>query len=230
MKNKVVLITVILSALLLTGCASTYKLTEKETDQIAEYTAGLLLQHDTNYIQTLAEPEEEIIEQEQVEVEKAEEVVQKEENITGSTASGTSESNKQANADFTDVIGVAGISVEYMKCSLKESYATDYYLLEPNKGGQLLVLEFAIKNSYKTEKKLSLGAANIQYQLDLNSGTFIKPLLTFFDTDLRYLEMTVPAKSQKTGILVFSVSKDTKLEGMNLIISKESQTAIIKIK
>jgi len=235
LKKKIVLVTAILSTVLLTGCASTYKLTEKETDQIAEYVAGLLLQHDTKYDQALLEPEPEVEEQapEQAEEEKQEtqETDNKQEVAAGNTVpENSTDGNQQANADFTEVIGVNGISVEYVTYSLQESYSSEYYLLEPNKGEQLLVLEFEIKNSYKTEKKLSLGSANIQYQLDVNPGGFIKPLFTFFDTDLRYLEMTVPAKSKKTGILIFSVPKDAKDKGMNLIISKESQTAIIKIK
>lgn len=232
MKKNIVLFTAIFSAVFLTGCANTYKLTDRENDAIAEYIAGLLLSYDANYEQTLVQPEEEVEKPEETtkieeETEKAEE--ESKDKVAGNAA-GSTESNQQANADFTEVIGVPGISMKYVKYSLRENYTSDYYVLEPNKGEQLLVVEFDIINSYKTEKTLSLGSANIQYQLDVNSGTFIKPLLTFLDTDLRYLETTVPAKDKKTGILVFSVPKELKTEGMNLIISKESQTAIVKIK
>ena len=229
LKKRLLLALAVVSMFGLTGCANSIRLTEKENGIVAEYLAGVLLSQQKSYEQVLIEPSPSPTPT--PEPTKAPEPTKKPTQTSGSGNSGNGHSsNIQANADFTEVIGMKNIAIEYTGYDMVNSFSDEYFSLDASKGKQLLVMKFDVKNSSKKPVKLQLADANIQYQLDIDAGTMIKPQLTFMLNDLRYIDLEIGSKETKETILIFEVPKKQEIKAANLIISKENQTAIVKLK
>lgn len=227
LKKRLLLALAVVSMFGLTGCANSIRLTEKENGIIAEYLAGVLLSQQKSYEQALIEPSPTPT----PEPTKAPEPTKKPTQTSGSGNSWNDySSNIQANADFTEVIGMKNISIEYTGYDMVNSFSDEYFSLDASKGKQLLVMKFDVKNALKKPVKLQLADANIQYQLDIDAGTMVKPQLTFMLNDLRYIDLEIGSKETKETILIFEVPKKQEIKAANLIISKENQTAIVKLK
>ena len=230
MKLKLLLVVASMSGLLMTGCDSSRNLTENETNIIAEYVAGVVLKHDKNYKEALILPE--IVSED----EKTQTVTSTPTPTPGSnnTQPGANANNQigntQANADFTEVIGIKGLTVEYSGYKTMDDLSDSYFTIESGSGYQLLVAKFNVKNTTKKEIDIELGSTNIVYQIDINQGIFQKPLLTFLDNDLRLIDSTVKAKDTLETVLVFKVKDDIDLDTVNVIISRGDKTAIVKLK
>jgi len=110
------------------------------------------------------------------------------------------------------------------------SFSDEYFSLDASKGKQLMVIKFNVKNTSKNATKLQLTDAEIQYQLDIDMGTIVKPQLTFILNDLRYIDLEIGGKETKEAIVIFEVPKKQEMKTANLIISKDEKTAIIKLK
>lgn len=113
MKNKIFLAVTGLIMLVLTGCASSISLTDNESDLVAEYIAGLMFKYDKNYEETLILPEEET-EEVVVSVSPTPTPVSTNDSNKGAASQNENkDGNVQANADFTEVIGVKDLEIEY---------------------------------------------------------------------------------------------------------------------
>lgn len=225
-----------LSMLLLTGCASSILLTDNESDIVAEYIAGLIFKYDKNYEEVLINPEED--EESNVDTVTTTPtpsptlaIADENKDVTNKNeASFINDSNLQANADFTEVIGVKNLTIEYSGYEIKDSLSDTYFNIEAGDGKQLLIVKFKVKNNSKKDIALNLAKSDILYQLDINTGNFQKPLLTFLDNDLRLIDTTVKGNSTLDTVLVFSVSDKVNLDVVNVIISHAHKTAIVKLK
>lgn len=224
MKLKLLLVVAGMSGLLMTGCSSSMNLTENETNVIAEYVAGVVLKHEKNYTEALILPK--IAEEIEAKITPTPSV----DNGQVVTDTTKKEGNLQANADFTEVIGIAGLTVEYSGYKTMNNLSDSYFTIESGDGYQLLIVNFKVTNTTKKDIDIKLGTSNIVYQVDINQGDFYKPLLTFLDNDLRLLDTTVKAKDTLETILVFKVKEDINLDIANVIISRDDKTAIVKLK
>lgn len=216
--------------LVLTGCASSISLTDNESDLVAEYIAGLMFKYDSNYEEALIPPEEEN-EEMVVTISPSPTPV----SMNGSDKGAISQNeikdgNVQANADFTEVIGVKNLEIEYVGYEEKDSLSDNYFNIESGEGKNLVIVKFKLKNTSDKDIKLNLTKSNILYQLDINTGNFQKPLLTFLDNDLRMIDTTIKARSSLDTVLVFNVSAKVNLDVVNVIVSHSHKTAIIKLK
>lgn len=239
--KKLGLILLTLLMLSLTGCIHEYQLSEEATDVVAEYMAGSLLEHDENYEKDLLDKEEleAAAEEDTKEAEAAEDEDQKaepEEVDKDEQASEGDEGTTEPEEDFTitEVIGAENFDINYNSYKLCDVYPEDetnaYFSLTPLEGNQLLVASFTAENLSKKEKRLDLRKSKVDYQLDINVGTIYKPLLTLLENNLKYIDMKIGASKKAEVLLIFEISKDIKLDDINLIISNGAKTEIIDIK
>lgn len=237
--KKLVLVILFLVTLSLTGCIHEYRLSEESTGVVAEYMAGVLLEHDENYERQLLDQKE----LESTNMEDADSSVienNKDEPVQESTEDVEEPEEKKnttrPNKDYTitEVIGAEGFKITYTSYKLCSVYPDDetnaYFSLTPLEGNQLLVTSFLVENTTKNEKRLDLRKSKVDYQLDINVGTIYKPLLTLLENNLKYIDMKIDGGKKEEVLLIFEVSKDKQLEDINLIISNGGKTEIIDIK
>ncbi|MDF2611737.1 MAG: hypothetical protein K0R92_3211 [Lachnospiraceae bacterium] len=226
---------VMLFMFILTGCIQEYKVTEQQSNATAEYMAGLLLKYDENYMQGLIS-EEEVL-QEEASMGEADAInptptLSPTEGATVSTEGKVADSEKDYT--LTEVIGEKNFEIEYTGYKVTESYPEDtdsaYFSLTPREGNQLIVASFIVKNKSDKEKTLNLSKAKILYQLDVNAGTIYKPSLTLLENDLQYIDITIPEGEAEPVLLIFEVPEGTDMSDINLIVSNDKKTDIIKIK
>lgn len=226
----------------LTGCMKPYPLSDSQTGMVAEYMAGILLANDKEYSSSLLNQQEieEIQEEEKRKEErKQEEDRDKEEsdrNESASSTAGGNQNSEKQNIHYTlaELMGDSNFDIKYTSYKLVNTYPEDesnlVFSLNPREGYQLLVVNFSVENITDTDKTIDLSKSKIQYQLDINVGTVYKPQLALLENNLQYIDMTIEAGATIPAVLIFEVSSDIDMSNINLIISKDSKTEIIKIK
>jgi hypothetical protein len=219
----------------LTGCIQEYKVTEKQNDATAEYMAGLLLKYDEDYEQDL--PSQNEIMEDEVALEEVDTTgLSTTLSPTKDTATNAEGKEEDAKKDYTltEVIGAENFEIEYTGYKVAESYPEDaqsaYFSITPRDENHLIVASFLVKNKSNKEKKLNLSKAKIQYQLDINVGTVYKPSLTLLENDLQYIDIKIPGGKAEPVLLIFEVSKGTDMSDINLMVSNDNKTEIVKIK
>lgn len=230
LKKRLLLALAVVSMFGLTGCATSIRLTENENNIVAEYLAGVLLSQQRSYDQALIEPSPSPTPAPTLTPTPSKDGKPTQHSSQGNASGNQSSSNVQANADFTEVIGIKNLTIEYTGYDMVSSFSDEYFSLDASKNKQLMVIKFDVKNSSKNAIKLQLSDAEIQYQLDINTGIIVKPQLTFMLNDLRYIDLEIGGKESKETIIIFEVPKKQEIKTANLIISKEEKTAIIKLK
>lgn len=230
LKKRLLLALAVVSMFGLTGCATSIRLTENENNIVAEYLAGVLLSQQRSYDQALIEPSPSPTPAPTLTPTPSKDGKPTQDSSQGNASGNQSSSNVQANADFTEVIGIKNLTIEYTGYDMVSSFSDEYFSLDASKNKQLMVIKFDVKNSSKNAIKLQLSDAEIQYQLDINTGIIVKPQLTFMLNDLRYIDLEIGGKESKETIIIFEVPKKQEIKTANLIISKEEKTAIIKLK
>lgn len=238
----------------LTGCNSyEIELTDQESDEIAEYMSYLFLKYDKNYHDDLVTPTPTptprptkiptITPTPEPEADNP-----KNASGTAIAASPTPtpiDPNIQSNEDFAGIIGLKDLSVKYIGYELRDQYYGNHYIKDSDnnkqsevlsfsieaadKKNQLLFVSFELENLKSKSRTLDLRKSEILYQIDINTGLINKPLLTLFDNDLQYINISMDANQKETGVVVFEIPKDINLEKVYIMISKGSKTAIIKI-
>ena len=227
MKKRCLFAGLAICILSMTGCASAISLTDAEEDMIAQSIAEIVLYDQENYTEALIEPTPTL---EPTQAPTATPSVSNDSQNVNSPSGSKDTTNQQANSDFVTVIGMSGISAEYNKYEIVESLKDDASNVQPAKGNELMVVTFHVTNTTKKDKKFVLGDLNIDYMLDVNTDTKIRPLLTLKENDLRYIDVLLKAGETKETILVFEIKKKLKIDSLNLIISRDDKTAIVKIK
>ncbi|MBQ9118620.1 MAG: hypothetical protein IJY09_01005 [Lachnospiraceae bacterium] len=238
MKKKVLLGIVAAGMLMTTGCiAQTHPLTEEEQDIIAEYAAGVLLRHDENYTEALPSPTPT-----PTPLPTATPTPTPSPTPTPVPTGGAGDSTKvptpgageeiQANADLNQVIGLAQLNAEYKGYTLMDKYSlegNESFLIRPDAGNTLLVLDFVLENKASIPQLFDFGKQKITYQLDCNEENFLKPMITVLDHDLLYMKAEIAAAGRKECVLIFQIPKDADMTDVNLIVSREDYTEIISL-
>jgi hypothetical protein len=236
------LVLFLLLSFTLTGCIQKYNVADEQSDAIAEYMAGMLLENDKDY-------EQDLIPMKDLEADNSDEAsASSDESNDASAAENTatennSDGNSVSNSDSTEdkdsytlseVIGKKNFNIEYKGYKLTDTYPENpesaYFTITPRDGYGLLVITFTVKNTSSKEKKFDLSNTDVKYQLDINVGTIYKPQFTLLENDLRYFDMTIKGGKTKEAVLVFEVTKDIDISNINLIISNADKSKILEIK
>ncbi len=231
------LIVVLLLMTTLTGCIQKFEYSEQQADAAAEYIAGVMLKNDKEYVSKMVSIEE-IIEKQGVEADTAAastpENTQNANLEQGQTTTSTATIVPEKDYSLTEVINEEGFEIEYQDFIVAESYpedATDaYFSITPRPGYQLMVLSFILKNTLDKENNLNLTKANIVYQLDVNVGTIYEPPFALLENNLKLIDLKLKASEEKMVVLIFEVKKDVNMTDVNLMVTRDRRSEIIKIK
>lgn len=215
-----------------------YPLTESQTDIVAEYMAGRLLENDKKFTPSLISYHE-LTEIEEVitgddalpePTESPKEEVKNTDDRSGNVESIASE----VQYTLSEVIGDPNFDIQYVDYQLADTYPEDesnlVFSVDPRAGYQLLVVNFEIKNISDTNKIIDLSKVKIQYQLDINVGTIYKPQLALLENNMQYINLEIKAGEKAPAVLIFEVTKDIDMSDINLIVSRDEKTEIIDIK
>jgi hypothetical protein len=221
----------------LTGCIQKFEYSEQQSDAAAEYIAGVMLKNDKNYVAKMVSIEKLI---EKQEAEAAATVTptpvntQNAKSEQGQTTTPTDTVAQEKDYTLTDVIGEEGFEIEYTDFIVAESYpedATDaYFSITPNPGYQLMVLSFLVKNTLDKENNLNLTKADIVYQLDVNVGMIYEPPFALLENNLKLIDLTLKSSETKPVVLIFEIKRDVEMTDVNLMVTRDNRSEIIKIK
>jgi len=219
----------------LTGCIKEYTLKEEQSDAVAEYMAGKLLEYEDTYEQDLV-LEDELMEagqEDSAQIISPTAVAENPSSDSNNTEGTIEETDASIDYSLAEVIGVEDFDIQYKGYTVTETYPEDsdstYFSLTARKGNQLLAVAFDLKNTTKSKKTLNLSKSKVLYQLDINVDTIYKPSLTLLENDLQYIDISVAGGKTEQVLLIFEVAKTTDLSDVNLIVSKDKKTKIIKI-
>jgi hypothetical protein len=231
------LIVVLLMLTTLTGCIQKFEYSEAQTSAAAEYIAGLVLKNDKQYKASLVSMEDIIAKHETEAAAIA---------TPTPTQSPTTDQEKGQAADpsvttvpekdytLTEVMNEEGFEIEYEDYIIAESYPEDsteaYFSITPRPDYQLMVLRFILKNTLDEDNNLNLTQAGITYQLDVNVGTIYEPPFALLENNLKLMDLTLKAGEEKPVVLIFEIKKDVEMTDVNLMVSRDKRSEIIKIK
>jgi hypothetical protein len=238
--KRIKLVIIVLLALSLTGCIEKYNATDEQSDAIAEYMAGHLLDSDKDYDQKLI-PEDELLGDNSNEsVDNGSDNNSGEVTITPVTPNPSDAAPSDSAVEGTDNAGVlytltevidsAGFQIEYSSYKLTNQYKSQYFVLNPRDGCQLLVMSFSIKNVADEKQVLNLTKAGIEYKISDKSDTKYKPLLTLLENDLQYIKMEFGGGKSKKGVLIFDIPNDSEIAGMKLTATNQEKQSEVVIK
>lgn len=231
--KRLKIVLVILLVLPLAGCIQKYKASEEQSNAVAEYMAGLILNSDEDYDQDLipANDTEDNNTNDTAITKTTSQTTTG--NITESDASIDKTAIAKKNYTLTEIIGNKNFKINYKSFKITDSYPENgestYFSIDPREGYQLFVATFAVKNVAGSSKTLDLRDEDILYQLETNDGTIYEPLLTLLKNNLQYINLKISGKKTENVLLIFEVSKHIKQTDINLITSNGSKSGKIEI-
>lgn len=223
------------AALCLTGCGSSIELNERQNAEAAEYIAGVLLKHSSNYEKSLVYPDNMVEAEGNTEPEVTPASDEKSEASSG-TLDGENDTDGTKNGDTiaTDkLFATSGFKISCVgkrECSEYTQKNVKSYAIYASKGKKLVVVDVKVKNTSSSNKKINLVNKGINYQLITSDGNSYNTHITAFGNDMNFLSEKVKAGKAKKCVLVFMVPKKTSLKNCQLNISKGSSTATLEIK
>lgn len=230
MKKNLCLITVILSVFILTGCKSAITLTDRETEMLAEYIAGYILNNEANYTGNLVTP---------TPTEAPEETKTSSETPTGMpvatdkpTGDGSVTGKNTENVEslsFADVIGQKGVTIEYDSYEIVSSYTDGVILVEASVGKKILVVSLKIKNSSDNTVQIDLWDFDMNNTLKINDDRVIKSNLTFLENDLRFFKSEIKKGKSTDAVVLFNISDNLTIEKANFVMTIGKFTASIDL-
>lgn len=227
MKNKKYILSLCLcfTMLLMAGCSETKDLTEEQQDVIAEYAAGIVLQHDEGYSRRLVKQEvvatpvptvlpETVATPTPIPTDEGEDVESAEEETASEVT-------------LNDIYQIAGMDVAYSSHTVCQNYAKT---IMSHKGNCLYVVSFKVKNTTKDSLNVNLRKHKVQYILSADGVEYDAPG-SLTDNDMKFLKTTIKAGATEKAVVVFEVPKDTqKAEKLSLRIQDGEKVNTIQLK
>jgi hypothetical protein len=220
---------------LLTGCVQKYDYSEAQSDEAAEYIAGLLLENDKDYTQELM-PIDDLMGTSSSDASTSNDTSIDTPTVATSSGNSTSASTAEPEKEYslTEVLGLKDFELRYSDYKIMDTYpedkSLDYFSITPTEGNQLVVISFMLTNTSKKERTVDIKKAALKYQLDINDGTVYEPLFTVLENDLKYLNTSLKGGEEKPVILIVEVKKEKKMKDIKLTVSNGDKTNIIKMK
>lgn len=250
MKRKIILIMMtafMLSAL--SGCKiADSGLDEGEMNQVAEYTAKLLLKHTRGYEPNLLEHIEvednpslvnesfEVIGEEKKEqgstgekdeIEKGEksneesQIEETDEKSEGDTEETGKDHSSSVAKQLSDIYGMSGLEAVFGGAGNFSKYPQNegYFSLVPPDGMKLFVATIILKNISSKELHF-VHDKDVSYALDFyKKGKIYKPSVTLLERDMKFLDLRLKAGASVSGVIVFNIPDSIEMKDVNLIIS-----------
>jgi len=235
MKKKLCVLTIVMAAML-TGCTDVPDLSNVDNNLAAQYVADALLRNDKNYDDSL-DYDHSILQATPTPAPTpvptpapsggpdAEEGSSVPDDGKGSKAGDNLES-----VSVSDIYGIPGINIKAGTYQVTSSYGSDYAVCTPKKGNKLVVVNFIVSNTSKASKKVNLAKKNMQAELLSGTTSLGSPMLSIVEGDLQYFNTTLGGSRKKQGVLVFEVSKSTKLKDVKVRFVKGGKEAVVSVR
>ncbi|MCH5266268.1 MAG: hypothetical protein J1F02_10245 [Lachnospiraceae bacterium] len=229
------ILVILLSVAGLSGCVHIKDLDERQSDLIAEYSAGVLLQYSDTY-------ERRLIPQEQEEEETGSATAEPSAVTapTPSPAPASSEGGSQTGQEPAPEETVQEVSLDtiYNIDGLEFSYDTYEFCsryqnstIMAGKGEMLLVVSFRIHNVSGADKKVDLKKSGITYPLDIDGEKYDPTISWLENGGLDFLSTTIPKGKTETAVLIYNVSKEKQqATEISLAVEKGEERAVIPLR
>lgn len=224
------LLSVITIIFLLSGCKYEVNITDEESEQFSEYMAYFVLNKDPNYKTKLitATPIPEATKAAIPTDAAIAEPTKEPDNLPGSNQSSVV-GNIKSNEDFTELLGYKGLSIEYDSYEITDSFNDGLTFLNSGTTDSYLIVYYTVKNNSADIINVDFGGNGITYQLNVNSGISLRANLTTLTNDIRFLKTDIEAGSTYKAVVVFSVSKSTVINTLDIVVLKGKNSMIYKL-
>lgn len=227
--KKRMYIGIITVALLLTGCGAHNQTLEDNYDLIAEYAAGILIDHayynedryeyKSDLENETTKPTEFPTENNtQVSTEQAtqENVKPTQRPTQSSTENQTQEQTKPVNVSMSELIGITGTEVICKKVIVTKEYTPDNILvITADSGRKFVVFELQIKNVSTND--ITVTTSDDLYKLDTGKSSY-KVFASGLLNELPRLEnKTIKAGEIYDAVMIFNISEKDNVDNMQII-------------
>lgn len=195
--------------LMLAGCVQARELTEEKQDIIAEYSAGIVLQHADNYKKRLEKQENPAA----PESSQPPQVTAAPENTNTPEPVQAAESGEEpalAQVSLNDLYQVSGMSAEYVSYKSCSKYTNQ---IVAHKGEWLYIVNFRVSNSTKKPLKVDLSKRGIKYLLNVDGSEYQAHPSFLENGGMNFLKTTIPSGASKKAVVVFCVPEKAKNPG-----------------
>ena len=210
-KRQILSLCLCFSMLMLAGCAQGRDLSEEQQDLIAEYSAGVLLQHESSYGKRLLKQEE---------TPRPAETAQPLATVSPTPESvptqmpdgGAADEEETVNEiPLNDLYNVPGMNVTYESYKICREYPkkSSVFQMTAKKGERLLVVKYKVENTSGKSLKVDLIERKIEYTMNMD-GTEHEPTIAIQKNGgLNYLKTTLKPHSSQQAIVVYNIPKES---------------------
>lgn len=218
MKNRFRTLAILLVvALLLGGCGTPlYELTDDEENLIVQYAAYALAKH--NIYQKDGMSDARLTEEEQEEQTNTEGTKTQEQTAeTGASTTGdTSLSYEEISLEET-IEQEESLSVSYEGCKIQDNYKEGtYFVLNPDSGNKMLVMNFTMKNKGKQKVELNTISLDNTFYASVDGRPPVKETVSFGVQSLSSFEGTIAAGKSAKAVLIFQIPEELAEEQPNV--------------
>lgn len=194
--------------LMLAGCVQARELAEEKQDIIAEYSAGIVLQHADNYKKRLEKQE---IPAAPPEVTQPPQATAAPENTLEPVQAAESEEEPAlAQVSLNELYQVSGMNAEYVSFKSCSKYTNQ---IAAHEGEWLYIVNFRVGNSTKKPLKVDLSKRGIKYLLNVDGSEYQAHPSFLKNGGMNYLKTTIPAGATEKAVVVFRVPEKAKNPG-----------------
>lgn len=254
MKKQFTLSAIILSTVMLGGCALPIpqlpEMTEEQEGLVTEYAAGLLLKYSPTYEnqvlsdEQLAEAEaKEAVERAREEHTKqlAEEYLAKAETKKKNDEAKGKDKNKSGESepkapdeevvgDLADFYGMTDFDITCQGYEVTKSYSDGGFMsIEADAGKDLCVVSFDITNTSSDAVECDFFDMGLKFNAKVNDGKKVNNEATLLLDDLAMYKDTIDSQSSVHTVLLFQIPEETQVETLNIYMKNGDRKGIITL-
>lgn len=213
MKKFISYLMICICCLGLCGCTAYPELSEEDMDLVAEYAAGLLLQHSAKAEKRLVDLEEAVLEEEVLSqdeelIEEPEEEVVEEPVEEEKPEADTSEMTEQEvipSGPINQVLGLDNITVQSNGYEVKESYSdgeNGFFALDASTGCKLVIMKYTLLNQSGNSVDIDMLDSSATYKVALDGSGYKYALSTMLLDDLSTYVGTISSNESVELVLI----------------------------
>lgn len=208
-RQNILLLCLCFSVFGLVGCTSAKNLTEEEQDMIAEYSAGVLLQHEEKYEQRLIK-QDAAPTQEPTAEPAAVTPVPTVTPASGEESQSEDEEEKLNEISLDQLYHVDGLKVTYDSYLFCKEYPkkSNAFQMTAKKGERLMIVRFNVQNTTSKVLKVNLLKREIGYSLEIDGETYEPTIAIQKNGGLNYLKTSLEPGKSEEAIVVYNIPKE----------------------
>lgn len=216
---------------LLCGCASYPNLTDEEMDLVAEYAAGLLLQHSEKADNRLMKVEDALLaleNEKQEEAEKPTEEKEEEPEIPQeelpdkpdeqeTPVTDNTEQEVVVSGPMNEVLGLSNFTIVSNGYEIKDSYPDGsgaFFALDATDGNKLLVMKYTLSNNGTDSAAVDMLSSSSKFRVSLDGNGYKHAMSTMLLDDLSTYVGNI-ASGASVELVLISEWKEEELNNMS---------------